>query len=217
MHKSITQLGRYFVDHLLYNQLAWSYDAVSWFVSLGDWQAWGQASIPYVQGRRVLEIGFGRGHLLPVLQQHGRTVTGIDLSPNMLKTAQKHNIPLVRGNVLQLPFTPNAFDTVVSTFPAGFIVQPHTLRGLHRVLAPHGRLIIVPSASFTQQAAVHHIIDGLYALIGQPKTKTGTGVNGAAEPLSSWGDHIDQFGFDTTLHTTQLARSKAHVIVATKR
>jgi ubiquinone/menaquinone biosynthesis C-methylase UbiE len=53
--------------HLLYHQFAFTYDAVAWFVSLGQWQAWGQAALKRVRGPRVLEIGHGPGHLLIAL------------------------------------------------------------------------------------------------------------------------------------------------------
>ncbi|MCB9446672.1 MAG: class I SAM-dependent methyltransferase, partial [Ardenticatenaceae bacterium] len=39
---------------LLYNELAWTYDAVSWLVSLGDWRSWQQAALPFVLGPDVL-------------------------------------------------------------------------------------------------------------------------------------------------------------------
>jgi ubiquinone/menaquinone biosynthesis C-methylase UbiE len=50
---------------LLYHELAWSYDLVSWLASRGLWRRWQQAALAYlpVEGR-FLEVGFGPGHLL---------------------------------------------------------------------------------------------------------------------------------------------------------
>ena len=53
--------------HLLYHQLAWAYDAVSAAVSLGRWQDWGAAALPFVNGASVLELGHGPGHLLSLI------------------------------------------------------------------------------------------------------------------------------------------------------
>jgi ubiquinone/menaquinone biosynthesis C-methylase UbiE len=76
--------------HLLYHQFAFTYDAVAWLVSLGQWQAWGRTALKWVRGPRVLELGHGPGHLLIALARSGRQPIGIDLSPQMIRLAQRH-------------------------------------------------------------------------------------------------------------------------------
>src|SRR3972149_5955102 len=78
-----------FAYHLLYYQLAFTYDAVAWLVSLGQWKTWGRTALSRVRGRRVLELGHGPGHLLNALAQSGRSPIGIDLSPDMIRSAQR--------------------------------------------------------------------------------------------------------------------------------
>jgi SAM-dependent methyltransferase len=115
---------------LLYYELAWTYDLVSWLVSLGDWRAWQRAALPFVGGRDVLEIGHGTGHMLLALQNARFTGVGLDLSPHMGRQAQKRTqrtVPLVRGRVQELPFATAVFDTVLSTFPTEYVVDPVTL------------------------------------------------------------------------------------------
>src|SRR5512139_3093345 len=75
---------------LLYHELAFTYDAVAWLVSLGQWQAWGRTALARVRGPRVLEIGHGPGHLLIALARSDRQPIGIDLSPQMIRLAQRH-------------------------------------------------------------------------------------------------------------------------------
>ncbi|MGH2537852.1 MAG: class I SAM-dependent methyltransferase, partial [Candidatus Promineifilaceae bacterium] len=72
---------------LLYNDCAWAYDAVAWLVSEGQWRAWGQAAIPLLAGRQILEIGHGPGHLLLELAGGGYSVTGVDVSAAMGRIA----------------------------------------------------------------------------------------------------------------------------------
>ena len=60
---------------LLYNELAWTYDLVSWVVSLGHWRKWQTAVLDYVQGPAVLEIAHGPGHMLPLLHERGFAVS----------------------------------------------------------------------------------------------------------------------------------------------
>ena len=69
--------------HLLYNQMAWTYDLVSWTVSVGQWRSWQRASLPYLRGRRILEVAHGTGNLLLDLVSLGFQPVGLDLSPTM--------------------------------------------------------------------------------------------------------------------------------------
>src|SRR5512147_1621186 len=113
--------------HLLYHEFAFTYDAVAWLVSLGQWQAWGRTALSRVRGSRVLEIGHGPGHLLIALARSGRQPIGIDLSPDMIQIARRNirragvNAPQVHCRVQALPFRSGVFDSVVSTFPTDYI------------------------------------------------------------------------------------------------
>lgn len=66
---------------------------------------------------RVLDIGCGAGFLVRDLERAGHAVTGIDLSPNTLMTAQRHN-PGLSAELLCMSadelhrFQPGTFDAV---------------------------------------------------------------------------------------------------------
>src|SRR5262245_42103543 len=64
---------------LLYNQLAWTYDLVSWIVSAGQWRAWQRSALPFLPGRPVLEVAHGTGNLLLDLLSLGLEPVGLDL------------------------------------------------------------------------------------------------------------------------------------------
>ncbi len=124
----------------LYNEFAWSYDAASWLVSAGRWAKWRRLALDYVQGSRVLEIGFGTGELLLEMGRRGLTGFGLELSPAMQRiTADKlrrqhAEARRVRGLAQRLPFADASFDSLVSTFPAEYIGDPASLRECVRVL-----------------------------------------------------------------------------------
>jgi ubiquinone/menaquinone biosynthesis C-methylase UbiE len=141
----------------LYDELAFLYDPVSWLVSMGRWADWRRIVLDYVHGSRVLEVGFGTGEFL--LQMAGREVAVYGLEPSRAMqqvTARKlhrhrMHVPRLQGPAQALPFANGCLDTVVSTFPADFILDPATLPEIARVLRcptpgsgePGGRLVVV--------------------------------------------------------------------------
>jgi SAM-dependent methyltransferase len=136
----------------LYTSFAWAYDAVAWAVSRGRWQEWGQAALPHVKGPRVLEIGSGPGHLLASLAAAGFAAAAVDVSPQMVRQAarllKRRNLSahLVHARAQAMPWPTAHFDSVVMTFPAGFIADPRAHTEIHRVLAGDGRLVVVDGA-----------------------------------------------------------------------
>jgi ubiquinone/menaquinone biosynthesis C-methylase UbiE len=79
-----------FFFKLLYHQFAFAYDLVAATVSLGRWKDWVMSILPFVEGPRVLEIGFGPGHLQRRLLQRGLIAVGIDESPQMARLAKRN-------------------------------------------------------------------------------------------------------------------------------
>jgi ubiquinone/menaquinone biosynthesis C-methylase UbiE len=141
----------------LYHELAWAYDTVSWLVSLGRWSRWRRMALDYVAGGRVLEVGFGTGELLSEMARQELQGIGLDPSPAMHRvTARKLQrrglaVPRVRAIGQRAPFAAGCFDAVVSTFPAGYILDSETLHEAARLLRTPdigtgdggGRLIVV--------------------------------------------------------------------------
>lgn len=148
MARKVYLMERFF--WLLYHPLAWAYDTVADAVSAGRWQKWVRAILPFVRGSRVLEIGFGPGHLQMALREAGFLAFGVDESMPMIRTACRHlqrtgvvPLNLVRGHAEALPFACECFDCVVATFPGAFILASPTLTGIWRVLRPGGRLAVL--------------------------------------------------------------------------
>ncbi len=201
---------------LLYNELAWTYDGVSWLVSLGAWRAWREAVLPFVQGGRVLEIGHGPGHLLLALAQRGHAAVGLDLSSFMGRQAGRRLqqaggvVPLVQGRVQRLPFAAGSFETVVATFPTDYVLAWETLTAVHRTLTPNGIFVIVPEGHLTGSSWLHRAIGWLFWATGQQSA--------AVEP--DWEvlrGVLTAVGFTVTIHTISLPGSVVTVVVAGKR
>ncbi len=163
---------------LLYNELAWSYDAVSWMVSMGNWRRWQRTAMDYIDHGRILEVAHGPGHMLVQLQQAGFDVVGIDFSWVMVKMTRKrlkkHGLQalVVRGKAGELPFDKNSFDVVMSTFPTIFIMDQATPVNFYRVLKPGGRLVLVLLARLTGHGIATRLIEWAYFVTGQRPGET---------------------------------------------
>ncbi len=149
---------------LLYHQFAWTYDVVASIVSLGAWKEWVQSILPYIHGQRILEIGFGPGHLQLSLHQRDCSVYGLDESAQMGRMAYRRlsqngfSPNLCRGLAQAMPYPDNYFDQVVLTFPSEFIINPSTLDEIHRVLNNNGAVVILPFAWITGRNPVRRLV-----------------------------------------------------------
>ena len=200
---------------LLYNEMAFTYDWVSYIVSLGAWRCWQRAALKHLKvdsGKLVLEIAHGTGNLQLNLREAGYRTIGYDLSPYMGRIARtkliRRGYPanLIRGQAQQLPFSAGSFAAVVSTFPTDFIVQAETLREVNRVLEADGQFIIVPNGALTGGGVSGAGIEWLYRITGQ-----------RGEKSTDLGDYFGSFGFDAEMVIESCPRSIAQVIIARKR
>ncbi len=161
---------------LLYNELAFTYDAVSWAVSRGQWHDWqrtalGQLDLP--PGAQMLELAHGTGTFTRDLRAAGYRAVSLDLSRAMGRLARRklhrwgYHAPLIRARAQALPFASEQFRAVVSTFPTDFIVDPATLSEIYRVLMPGGRLVVVFGGLLTGGDAADHALEWAYRVTGQ--------------------------------------------------
>lgn len=210
---------------LLYNEFAFMYDWVSRFVSFGAWRCWGLSALAHIdaaRGEPVLEIAHGTGHVHVALHRAGYRAYGVDLSASMGRITRRRlddaglPIRLARAMAQALPFASGNFAAVITTFPTHFIIDPHTLHEIARVLRPGGRLIIVPGAVFNTSDAYTRALQFLYRVTGQNTEAERTPpTNDVLIP--DQGAYFAKFGFDLTTTSHHCLRSTAFILVAQKR
>lgn len=132
----------------IYDQLAARYDRREALVEWLFLRRYRRQLLGWAQGR-VLEVGIGTGRNLPHYPP-GCQITGIDLSSEMLKVAERRAARLGRDVTLlamdaQEPTFPDAsFDTVVSALTLCTVVDPiKALSEMARVVSPHGRILLL--------------------------------------------------------------------------
>ncbi len=198
--------------HLLYYQLAWTYDLVAWLVSVGDWPAWRRAVTLFLREGPSLELAYGTGGLMADLTARGLAPVGLDLSPHMARLARQRLLRwgllprLVRGQAQALPFPDGAFANVIATFPTDFILAPQTLDAIVRVLQPEGRLVIVVVGNLRGPGLLRRFVEWLYQVTGQREI-----------PRPGPLQRLSAAGFDARWEEATIEGATALLLVGTRR
>jgi len=188
--------------------LAWTYDAIAYLVSVGQWNHWVLSAQETLTADPVLEIGHGPGHLLVKL---GPRATGLDPSRQMSRLAQRRlrrsgiKPRLVRARSQALPFRSASFGSLVSTFPAEYILEPRSIEEAWRVLRAGARLVIVAMAELRGRGALDRMANWLFRVTGQ-----------AGELPPDWIEPLVQVGFEIQRVDVPVQRSNVVQFIGTK-
>lgn len=135
-------------------------------------------------GQRVLDVGCGTGVVAITARRRGAQVTGVDLTPELLKRARENaavahvEIEWHEGDVESLPFGDGAFDLVLSQFGHMFAPRPDVAtREMLRVLKPGG---LIAFSTWPPELCIGRI----FTLIGQYLPPPPSFVS----PPTQWGD-----------------------------
>ena len=141
---------------------------------------------------KTLEVAVGTGLNLPLYGPEV-SLTGIDLSPEMLEIARDRaaelgvDVVLQQGDAHELAFEDAAFDTVVCTYALCGIPDPQrAVNEMNRVLRPDGRLILVDHI-----VSAHKVVVGVQKTI-EFVTRRLEGEHMTRRPLH----HVEAAGFE---------------------
>ncbi len=135
----------------LFDRIAAHYDGLNHLLSLNIDKRWRRKAVRGMRHHQeVLDVAIGTADFAIELIREGRAqaVTGLDLSPEMMKIGQTkaEGLPIrfVEGSALQMPFAEGAFDAVTCSFGCrNFSDLDRGLREFHRVLRPDGELCVL--------------------------------------------------------------------------
>jgi ubiquinone/menaquinone biosynthesis C-methylase UbiE len=146
--------------------MATAYDLLSSLALDSLYKRIARRVIETIPSGKVLDVGCGPGRLAVHLAREapGLTVTGIDISPDMIALAMQRatatnltdRLDFQVADVGALPFPDNEFDLVVSTLSLHH--WPDPVRGLaeiRRVLKPNGQAYIYDLADWISRLTHH--------------------------------------------------------------
>ncbi len=137
----------------LFDGLPGRYDLLAEVLSLGQNRRWRRAMVGSLlrlqrSPARILDVATGTaGVALMLTERSGATVTGLDITEQMLRRGRERvarrgkasRINLVAGRAEQLPFPDHCFDALTFTYLLRYVEDPAaTLRELARVVRPGG-------------------------------------------------------------------------------
>lgn len=133
------------------------------------WYRWNRYDLwldPEIQGKIILDAGFGSGRaLMSILNAGAKKVYGIDISPINVKTAKenlsicKDRVDIIEGSVLDMPYEDNMFDIVHSYGVLHHTSDPREgFNECCRVLKPGGILFI---AMYNRGGLIYRLLSGI--------------------------------------------------------
>lgn len=97
------------------------------------------------RGQRILDIGSGMGRTLGLLKKQKKSITGVDISKELLSDAKNihKDIQYIRADGANLPFKEAAFDEVILEHVIEHVTnQKEVISETYRVLNGGGKLIV---------------------------------------------------------------------------
>jgi demethylmenaquinone methyltransferase/2-methoxy-6-polyprenyl-1,4-benzoquinol methylase len=158
----------------LFSPLGPTYDRYARLLSFGQDPRWRRFLVSRVPptAMRVLDVATGTAAVAIELAraEPGRTVVGIDQSPEMLAVARERTrglpIELHEGRAESLPFADGEFDALTFTYLLRYVDDPHaTMRELARVVRPGG---VIAMQEFGLPRGAWRPLWELYVRIGLP-------------------------------------------------
>jgi demethylmenaquinone methyltransferase / 2-methoxy-6-polyprenyl-1,4-benzoquinol methylase len=141
----------------MFDGIARRYDALNTIISLGldrRWRRQALAMLAPARPRRVLDVATGTGDLVIEMDRmlHPESITGIDLSEEMLSLARVKardasigaDLELRQADTVRLPFASGAFDAVTVSFGVrNFEHLEASIAEMVRVLRPGGQCMVL--------------------------------------------------------------------------
>jgi len=121
--------------------------------------------LPSLDGKNVLDIGWGDGVLSYMISKEGAQVSGIDYSDIAIEFAKEKTkdvtIDFRQGSAYELPFEDNSFDAVVSSDVIEHLDDvPQYLSEINRVCKDDAKVVISTPVRYTEHPLdKEHVIE----------------------------------------------------------
>jgi SAM-dependent methyltransferase len=135
----------------------------------------------------LLDLGCGTGSYDPALAELGWTITGVDVSEDMLRRARERGVNAVQADATTLPFADGSFDAAVSIFTHTDVHDfLGALQEVGRVLQPEAPFVYLgvhpcfvgPHSYYVKAMGVPQLHEGWYRREGHYMEAPGISPDG---------------------------------------
>ncbi len=103
----------------------------------------------HLEGRKVLDVGCGKGRFLSALSSHGAHAVGLEPSSEVGRAARAKGHKVVRASASRIPFVDGLFDACICVEVLEHVPDTDAaLREMARVLRWGGRLMVIDKSVF---------------------------------------------------------------------
>jgi ubiquinone/menaquinone biosynthesis C-methylase UbiE len=161
----------------------------------------------------VLDVGCGTGATTAILAKWGLTVSGLDVSPNMVAQARRLNptLPFTVGSMTSLAAVDSSVGAVCAWYSIIHIPDEHlnaVFEEFHRVLVPGGLVLLAFQVGDQPRALSHafgHEVN-LTFFRRQPRSVANCLAENRFDLYTETVRQPDDDGFETTPHAYLIAR-----------
>lgn len=202
---------------LMFDNIAWRYDFLNHFLSLGIDRLWRKKAINKLREaspQRILDVATGTGDLaIAALKLDPKEVIGVDIAENMLdqgrkkihRLADKGRVSLIYGDAEALRFNDGSFDAITCAFGVRNFGNLHKgLQEMHRVMQPGGKVAILEFSRpkhFPVKQLYNFYFSHLLPFMGRLISKDGAAYTYLPDSVRQFPDgadfirHLEKAGF----------------------
>jgi len=176
------------VFELLYTRLGFLHEATGRMVYGAAWDGRRRLVIPPDSPGILIDLGCGEGRLLRKVVAGGYFAVGIEPSRQMAERAARRDACVIQARSQAIPVRSSLVQSVVSTYPGPWIIEPDTWNEIARVTKPGATVTLLLGGDYKR---------GRWAAVRRRVLRLAYGNAGDTSAMPSLGHPLIEGAYQT--------------------